>query len=345
MKKVLIAASMMLIGSSGAWALTEAGVQIQNSVHLTYDVNGNSQTAIDANDSNGFLVDRKIDVQVVEEDQDKTVDVNPNQQDVDLTFTIANQGNDQEDYNLTMEQLTNDDFDPLNCEIDINDGNGYGNFPKTITIVKETNATVKVRCDIPNQGSGAGQVEDDDNGTIRLIATASNDHGRPNQCENSDADIEDTVQNICADGTGTSGTAADVDHDGVHSDNGTYHVKSADLTASKTSCVVWDPVDEADNPKRIPGAVIRYAIQVNNNGSANASDVTVRDNVPTYTTYGVGTSGLTQIARIVTETCNCKNPGASNGDSISESGGTVTADFNTILAGESECAYFDVTID
>jgi len=339
MKKILVIASMMLLGSSGAWALTLAGEQIQNTVHLTYDVNGNTQTAIDANDGNGFVVDRKIDIQVVEEDVNKTVDVNPNQQDVDLTFTIANQGNDWQVYTLSIEQLASDDFDPTDCNA--SDSGGTHTLPYDVNISKEDNLTVKIQCNIPNTPT----VEDDDNGTIRLIATANDKHGRPNQCENGDADIEDTVQNICADGTGTSGTAADGDYDGIHSDNGTYHVLSADLIASKTSCVLWDPVDLATNQKRIPGAVIRYAIQVENTGSADASTVTVTDDVPTYTTYGVGTSGLTQVARIVTETCNCASPGASNGDSISESGGTVTANFATISAGESECAYFDVTVD
>ena len=337
MKKILVMASVMMLGASGAWALTQAGTQVKNTVQLTYTVGaaGNAQTPVDADDGDGFIVDRKIDVQVVENDTNKTVDVSPNQQDVDLTFIIANQGNDEEDYELTMANLAapDDNFDPNGaCLIDIGDGNGYVAFSPTITIAKETNATVKVQCDIPNTPT----VQDDYNATIRLTATANNLHGRANQCENGDADtlgaVNTDAQNVCADGIGTGG---DANYDGVHSDNGTYHVKSADLSATKNSCVIDSRAFNSAHPKRIPGATIRYYIQVTNNGSANADSVTTTDTLKAELTYV--RSGIEPGA------CDC-----ANWDGTSDAGTTnanVDLNFGTITAGTSECAYIDATIN
>jgi uncharacterized repeat protein (TIGR01451 family) len=352
MRKILIAALGMLLGSSGAWALTQAGEQIKNTVQLTYTVGaaGNVQTPVDADDGDGFIVDRKIDIQVVENDINKTVDVSPNQQDVDLTFIIANQGNDEETYELTMENLVapDDDFSPsAACLIDIGDGNGYVAFSPTITIAKETNATVKVQCDIPNTPT----VRDDYNATIRLIATANNLHNRPNQCEHSDPDTLGTVatdaQNVCADLIGTGG---DLNHDGIHSDNGTYHVKSADLTATKSSCVVSDPVNGTSNPKRIPGAVIRYEIEIKNNGSAEAKDVQVTD--PIKAQFGTSAANLDIRTAACpgtdagTHACAAKT-GASEANANTSGAGTnsVTLDYNTVAAGSTECGFIEVTIE
>jgi len=158
------------------------------------------------------------------------------------------------------------------------------------------------------------------------------------------ADAEDTEQIVWADSAGETDAAKD----GKHSDAGAYEVQSAVLTVTKSSCVVWDPANLATNPKRIPGAVVRYAIQVSNAaGAQDATNVVASDILPSTVTYGTGSSGLTQTAKVVTESCNCANPGSTaNGGSVTHNSGTVTATYKSpISANETQCAYFDVTIN
>ncbi|MFT4026685.1 MAG: CshA/CshB family fibrillar adhesin-related protein [Novosphingobium sp.] len=65
---------------------------------------------------------------------------------------------------------------------------------------------------------------------------------------------------------------------------------NATLTVTKSSTLVSDPANGTASPKAIPGAVVRYAIQVSNTGNATvtANTVFIRDSLPA--TIAVGTS-------------------------------------------------------
>lgn len=62
------------------------------------------------------------------------------------------------------------------------------------------------------------------------------------------------------------------------------------LTVTKTSEVLSDPVNGAANPKRIPGAVVRYSVNVLNSGrgTIDASTLAIADPVPANTDLYVG---------------------------------------------------------
>ncbi len=49
------------------------------------------------------------------------------------------------------------------------------------------------------------------------------------------------------------------------------------LTVTKTSSVFWDPNNAAANPKRIPGAKVRYSVTVENANDSHAANVNVAD--------------------------------------------------------------------
>jgi uncharacterized repeat protein (TIGR01451 family) len=57
------------------------------------------------------------------------------------------------------------------------------------------------------------------------------------------------------------------------------------LAVSKTMSVLDDPINGTTNPKAIPGANVRYIIQIDNNGTAAATGVTVVDPIPAGTAY------------------------------------------------------------
>ena len=64
-----------------------------------------------------------------------------------------------------------------------------------------------------------------------------------------------------------------------------FQIDNATVTLSKTSTIVYDPVNLAAFPKAIPGATVRYCITATNNGPGIATGVKIDDAIPTNTTY------------------------------------------------------------
>jgi len=357
MKKILVIASVMLLGMVAANAAgTAAGTQIDNSATLSYQVSGVNQTAV-ASNTDSFLVDNKIDFTVAHQDT-AAVTVVPGQTSAVLTFTVANNGNKVQDFSLSS--LANDNnpfgetdtFDATNVQVFVDsNGNGvYDSGTDTATFIDElapdTNVTVFIVSDIPST-----QV-DGDVAEYTLIAQVAQGGSAGSQGADITSDNSGTADNamteeiVFADAAGANGSTDGGAKNGKHSDNDAYKVVTAKIDVTKTSCVIWDPVNTSTNPHRIPGAVVRYAIDVNNTGSADATSASLSDTLSGNLTYGVpASSGLTAVSRIATETCNCTSPGASNGDTVSEAGGVVTANYGTVTAGTHECAYFDVTVN
>jgi len=65
----------------------------------------------------------------------------------------------------------------------------------------------------------------------------------------------------------------------VDSGNNVRWFGSANITVTKSSVVLSDPVNGTLDPKRIPGAVVEYTIIVANTGGAQATDVTLTDDL------------------------------------------------------------------
>ena len=99
-----------------------------------------------------------------------------------------------------------------------------------------------------------------------------------------------------------------------HSATSSYVISTADLEVTKTSAVVYDPTNGITNPKRIPGAIIRYDITVANTGPEIAEDVIITDTIDGNVSYA--TSPAPAVA--------CDS-GAGVSFTCSESGGTVTS--------------------
>ncbi len=54
---------------------------------------------------------------------------------------------------------------------------------------------------------------------------------------------------------------------------------NANITVLKSSSVISDPINGTVNPKRIPGAIVEYTIRVTNTAGAQATDVTITDDL------------------------------------------------------------------
>jgi|GEM_PF-2003355 len=305
MKKILIVTASLLLGSSGAWALgTTAGTEIENNATLTYSAGGVVQPEVNTTKPDVFVVDKKIDM-VLTTDNTNQVEVTPGQTDRLTAYSFVNEGNADQNFTFTVSNLANDkeaDYDEdkdnedvsdllIQCSYTAADGTTKTETwaaKFTLEIAKNGTAECNVSADIPSAADGG---EDGDIMNVELLATAVDASGNPEK-ENKTADSQSTVEIVFADG------ADDITHDDAHNTLGSesgdkgkgdtqrdgkeaarsgYIIQTPVLDVTKTSCVINDPVNGTNNPKRIPGAVIRYMFDINNTGTGDVEDLNLTD--------------------------------------------------------------------
>ena len=91
---------------------------------------------------------------------------------------------------------------------------------------------------------------------------------------------EDT---IFADGFGEEDatTDDDVDRDAIYGEMAAFQVLLANVTVAKTESVIWDPVNFAVSPFRIPGAIVEYTITITNSSGVNVTLTSISDDLDT----------------------------------------------------------------
>jgi len=127
-----------------------------------------------------------------------------------------------------------------------------------------------------------------------------------------------------------------------------YSGATANLSLTKNSCVISDPINGTTDPKRIAGATIRYALEVQNSGAANADNVILTDTVES-----IFDSSTIQNLQINAGACDCLgvNSASNNGVNGSANGeNPVKLDFGTVSGTPDsatpvvECGYFEVDV-
>lgn len=290
---------------------TDAGTSVSNTFTLDYQVGGVSQTQITPGAPTTFTVDRKIDLDVASLGD---VNVSPGATGQQLVFRVRNDGNDNQAYSLSLEDLAGDDFDATlaaaatiyvddgdqSFEPGGDDGAGVaytlGSPTASGDIAPDAFLWVVISGDIPG-----GRPDGDIDGVILLADTlnpaTSLDPGytaTPGTEANGSgvANVENgEAQNVLADGTGAALPGSDGANDGTHSGLGRYVVQAADLTASKIVTVIAtdstsitcasDPV-QAGNQYAVPDACIEYVISVTNDAGAPvaATSIDIADTLP-----------------------------------------------------------------
>lgn len=84
-----------------------------------------------------------------------------------------------------------------------------------------------------------------------------------------------------------------------------------------------------------PGATLTYSVVVTNNGTGEATQVVVTDDIPTYTTYVDGSLEIDSVSKT----------DVTGDDNASCDGNTATFSLGTMAAGASYTCTFQVTID
>ena len=321
-------------GAEAQAAGTPAGTTVTNQVTVNYQVGGVSQTPVNATAS--FVVDDRVDLTVTYNGP-ATVDVTPSSNNQVLPFTLTNTGNATHGYLLTTSvgagALT---MNNVRIYVDV-DQSGTLNGPDTLytagTNVGDIAPDAFIRLLIvadTDSGATNGQLR-----AYNLIATTTNAGTNTPTVEDNSVDIAANVQVVFGDGLGTD----DSNVDGAHSAVGTYEVVSATFVISKTSAVISDPLNGVTNPKRIPGALVRYTISLQNTGAASADNVVASDPVPADVTYQPGTITFNGAAR--TDAAD-----ADNSDYNATTPGAVTVNIPTIPAlSPTVNITFDVIVD
>jgi len=310
MKK--ITSILMVFSVSAIYALgTDAGTEISNTATLSYSAGGVKQPDVDSNDDT-FKVDKKIDMVLSTDDTDQ-IEVTPGQEDRITSYTFKNEGNANQKFKFEVANLANDqeaDYDSdkdnddvQNLEIKCTYTDGDGNeqtadwAPSFVIEIKEdTEADCEVRADIndPDDTPGEqdeGYGDDGDIMNVELKATAYKDDTTA-ETETTGDDTQDTVDVVFADGESvqngaTSGlgdtasddnsTKGDTAGDGIEVARSGYIISTPVLTVTKSSCVLSDPVNNTDKPKRIPGAIVRYLFDIKNTGTSDVEDLNISD--------------------------------------------------------------------
>jgi hypothetical protein len=307
----LLFAMLLSVGlAPSAWAGTAADTNVTNSASVDYEVGGVNQADVTSN-LDDFEVDRLIDLSVAEASGSFT-GVVPDQTTFDSTtgtirFTVTNQGNDVQDFNLTAANQADATADPFGGNADnwdtqgaftfyLDDGDGVfepgvgaGLDGAAVTFIDELAASASVDvwvepADIPANDPGNTLDGDPDqhmdngnNAVVSLVATARAGGGATVLgavlVNDLDGDLQGTVENVFGDANGPYDGALDA----AESDDDAFRVNNATITLSKSSAVTTDPVNGITNPKRIPGATIRYSLTVANTAGASADAVTITD--------------------------------------------------------------------
>lgn len=350
MKKILIAVSMMLLGFSGAYAAgTASGTQVLNSVTLNYNVALIPQTPITASDGTGFLVDNAVDFTVANNDGAQIV-VTPGSTGQITNWTLANTGNAVQYFTLAAINLPNgstvygnadtaDTSTPYTITYSTDGGTTYIPYTGVFQIAVDTSVLVRVAADIPLSVTN-GQVMN-----IQLEATAT-DSGGTALTSTIGPDNIGTVDIVLAEGTGIT-TEGNTAFDGQFSAWGGYIVQSSTMSVTKTSMVISDPVNNTTNPKRIPGATIRYCFTVDNTGLLSATSVVLTEDFTTTNKNNLTYVNSGFVVQNIGTSCDCAGITDTSGTFVTP---TVTINIGTLTgslvpATSRACAYIEATIN
>ncbi len=314
---------------------TTSGTNISNQATLNYEVDGVTQASINSN-TVSFQVDAKVDLTVT---GTNNVNGTPGTVNV-LEFTVTNTGNETYDYQLSFEAgaetFTVSDW---SIHLDTNHNGIWDgitvDLPGTVLDNLAADASAKVWL----VGTLPTTATDNQSSTYHLIASARREDGSAIPAQT--ADIATSKQYVYADAAGPH--SADNTRDAQHSAALDLIAQTASLSITKSSSVIWDPVNLNNFPLHIPGAIVEYTLTITNAaGAETASAIVITDVLdthlapPTDTTrqYAPGHSIRLSAPNLYSGAMTPLTD-ANDSDEANITGQTVTVSGITLLGGES----------
>ncbi len=350
---------------------TLSGTSITNDATVNFSSGGVGQTPVTSAPA-VFVVDNMVDV-LVAEISDGAAVVVPGQLIagfVDpqiLGFTVTNEGNTEQDYDLAAVNLgdgasvpfsaalTDSDSatsDATNITIYLDDGsNTFDGADVVVTFLDAMTAdetrTVWVIADIP-----AGAV----NGAVIGVSLQATTHDSTTGAldalttETVGADTPGSVDVVFADDFPSVASTDDGAEDGQASDRDAFLVQSAVLTIAKSSVVISDPFNGTTNPLAVPGAIVEYTITVTNTGTSQATSVSISDDLSVEIAAGRVAftpdqySGTFDIRLVINGGAPTDLTEQTDGDDGEFAANVVTVDNITLNAGDDAVVSFRITI-
>jgi hypothetical protein len=335
---------------------TAAGTDIVNTATLSFGESEEELQSVDSN-ADSFKVDKKVDMTVT------TLDLAPVQTKngalkVALKYSVTNTGNSIQDFSLAALTTSNSAFDGqavdnFNADnvvavVDDNNDGTYQEADDQTTYIDELGidetAVVFIVADIPEaRVNGDVAVYD-----LQVQVSVGGNVGQKGDLIASDdsdkADNALTVQIVFADGAGT----ADSEKDGKFSSVSAFKVVIAEMSIAKKSIVMSDPVNGTTNPKRIPGAVIRYCVTVANSGGKNVPVARIADqiNPNQFDMTTVSNNAIRIYSGEAEFDCASvlESETQANNGTVNSSTGAIIIDLAGVDAGKAKSAYFDLVI-
>jgi uncharacterized repeat protein (TIGR01451 family) len=360
-----VSLALLALGSmsaQNAFAVgTDAGVSVTNRATVSYSVGtvaqtpiessptGNSTPGVNAGADTTFLVDRRVFMSV--SDVAGAQPTVPGALRVVRTFTVSNTSNTTLGFSLAGTNVASgDDFDvnTLNVFVDsvVQPNGSYtpGTYTlgtdtatNVLSLPEDSSVTVFIVSDMP------GDVANSDTAIVNLQATAAEPTGSP--YGTAGAVITATAG---PDTAAVDTVFGDTDNNGIESDTQVYTISSATLSVTKNVDVISDPFNGVSaNAKAIPGAILEYAIAVENTGAALAEDVGLTDSLNANTAISLGAYGANDIQIELSGGSTTTCTAAVDGDGCSVVAGVLTiagADRPDIQAAQTATVRFRVTI-
>lgn len=274
---LLIGAIAVMVPQAAMATGTAANTAITNTATLNYNVGGVGQTAVTGTVT--FNVDIKIRFSVTAGNQIATpLSVTPNTTGGNTTnaikYTIANIGNSSQNFKLTMVDT---------C--------GFTGCVDTPVYYWNTTGTLNIGTDTAIVSGGTiPAVARDTNvylfSVVNVPATAADTQTRTIAV--TAVSVDGGGAALAAGGSAGSGTAIVIANAGqlnTTADTGEYLVQTASITVNKTFSVTAGPAEAPAVLLAVPGATVHYSIQITNNGSADATTISIGDPIPANMTY------------------------------------------------------------
>lgn len=325
------------LAAQGALAAgTPSNTTISNSATLNYSVGGVGQTAIGSSPTGNttgagtpttFLVDNKVNLTVAESNSTVT-SVSPGATNQITTFTVTNNGNTPQGYNLVGANAIGapivfgvaDDTDITvsSLFVDANANGVYDAGVDTATAISslapDATITVFILSTIPASAINGEQA------VVTLSATTTTAGTTTPVVATVGADTAG-VDIVFADAANplSDPFAANTARDAIGIAQDAYRVVSSVVSVTKTATVLCDPLNGITNPKNIPGAIVQYALTVSNAAGTGASATltTVTDTLAATVTHDPG-------LRVPTDAATCiAGAGTSGFKIVSSVGGRI----------------------
>lgn len=354
--KALLGATALTVFTTGTAQaqnnFTPADTTVSNTFTLDYNVGGVPQPQITPPAPTDFVVDRLIDLVVADEFDATTV---PDASDVEVVFTVTNNGNDEQGYALSFAE---DPANPFDTETPVSalpelayyiDTTGTAAYDDTIaTTAYDSNNPPELMPDevlwvVVTQDIAADAADGETSDVVLLAQTlVPNTPDLPaNRIETSDgSNVLGTVENVLIDEAGDDST--DAANDGAHSATASYIISGADVAGTKTVSTYTDDVNSPDcatfpgTPAggfNTPGACVEYVIEVTNDGSASATDIEVGDLLPPHLTYVAASVDGLGAGTTLTEPTNTDCSVVPNPCQVTVTGGVLAAGDTTQTSG------------